>query len=257
MAISKTDMYLGSAILRIAGATTFTEVNRISRDRDLYRVTDAEVLFRVATRDGKSWRFALTRDELDPEGLRTRFVAFVCGASGVVALACDEILSGVRRNARNIEVGISHLGRGRFSLSVAGKPLPRDVHDSEFPNCLFGITSEVQDRESCWPPLAEISLYDNAGRRYTRTHDRLLDLADNLGGMDLPVGYVGVSTIAPDWLVWDESRLQEVEQHIRDDLEFDGFEVSISRESEPADPDRPGSGVPCSEEFRWRVEVLD
>jgi len=60
--------------------------------------------------------------------------------------------------------------------------------------------------------------------------------------------YFELSTYDPHWPRWNKERVIWVEEHIRYDLHFDGYYVSIRRM-------RRSLTGPCTSGFRWKLVI--
>lgn len=103
-----------------------------------------------------------------------------------------------------------------------------------------------------WPPHTKIYCYNRNDEEIARSKRSRLDLADelmlNYSG-DMPrVCFIEVSTKAEGWTTWNSSNVKEIEQHIKYDLEFDGYLVEVHRIS------KAGKTL-CQNPFRWQLEI--
>jgi len=87
-------------------------------------------------------------------------------------------------------------------------------------------------------------------RLWCTTKDRETDLADFLM-FQVPGAYltvdIGLSTKSVRWKNWDEENVQRIEEHIKYDLEFDGYKVTSKRLSQ--------TGISCDQEFLWKLRI--
>lgn len=101
-----------------------------------------------------------------------------------------------------------------------------------------------------WPPKCTLSLYRRGAALGSFTNRRL-DLSDTLmrdhDAAQLTVE-LGIRTDSVRWLCWNEKNLAKVEWLIRYDLGFDGYSVNVQRSVGYV-------GMPCDEEFRWRLRI--
>lgn len=105
------------------------------------------------------------------------------------------------------------------------------------------------DEQYKYPPKMEMKFY-RRGCVWRSTKWRRIDLADFLM-LSWPAASLsvtmGLTTSSVRWRVWDEKRLSSIENLVKYDLDFDGYNISMKRITE--------LGAPCSEEFLWRVRI--
>lgn len=101
------------------------------------------------------------------------------------------------------------------------------------------------------PPKSLIAFYNGRGKLLFDASRRMVDLSDTLM-LHWPYAsrtiYIGLSTRALRWKVWDEAALSNIENAIREDLNFDYYYVHVSRHSAPR-------RRPCSTEFVWKLLI--
>ncbi|VTU42555.1 hypothetical protein H6P1_00220 (plasmid) [Variovorax sp. PBL-H6] len=104
-----------------------------------------------------------------------------------------------------------------------------------------------------WPSRSTLNFTDGRGRPLHTSTNRRFDLSDGLMAhwpRASRIVYLGVSTKSPSWVTWTEEALREIERHIRYDLGFDGYGVTLTRLT----PQRRRA-QPCSTEFRWKLRI--
>jgi len=102
-----------------------------------------------------------------------------------------------------------------------------------------------------WPAGSRLRFYDSRGRLRSSYLNRRLDMADTLM-LNWPrptrIVHFGLSRTGTDGGYWTEDEVLRMEERIRYDLNFDGYQVTIYRE-------RPLDTVPLSEEFHWTLRI--
>lgn len=103
-----------------------------------------------------------------------------------------------------------------------------------------------------WPPHSKIICYDEEEAVIAESKRSRIDLADSLmliySGAEPLECTIEVSTKSNDWGTWNTENVRKIESHIRDDLEFDGYQVEIHRLS------KPGKTL-CSKPFSWNLRI--
>lgn len=102
-----------------------------------------------------------------------------------------------------------------------------------------------------WPKKARLAFYNGRGKCLWRSLNRKLDLADELMLWWTPRSrtvYFGLAVAYPTWGKWDSAHVAGIEDHIRYDLGFDGYWVTITR-------CKTKLGNACTEEFRWKLVI--
>lgn len=105
-----------------------------------------------------------------------------------------------------------------------------------------------------WPPKCVLTFSDGRGKVWLQTTDRAYDLADRLmlsHPHSTRVVHLSVSTESEKWDHWTEENVGKVEEHIRYDLEFDGYSVRLRRLSKVS---RTGPSA-CWVPFQWRLSI--
>ncbi|MCK7544878.1 hypothetical protein MLC59_11970 [Marinobacter bryozoorum] len=59
---------------------------------------------------------------------------------------------------------------------------------------------------------------------------------------------IEVSTKSNKWTTWNSKNVKKIEEHIKYDLEYDGYQVILERVS------KPGKTL-CSKPFTWKLEI--
>ena len=118
----------------------------------------------------------------------------------------------------------------------------------------IGDTQRREMEDCSWPPLSRLNFYRNPPELIFSSEDRTLDLADNLmRWVDNAEIYFGLITFSHLWENWTEENVQKVEELIKYDLEFDGYNVVIQRITNASDQE--GIHRPCRSEFLWKLNI--
>lgn len=102
-----------------------------------------------------------------------------------------------------------------------------------------------------WPPHSTIVCRDADQKVLARSSRSRLDLSDSLmhGDIDEIVECtIDVSVAAEPWTTWKRENVEKIERHIAYDLNFDAYEVQITRVS------TPGRTL-CSKPFTWSLKI--
>jgi hypothetical protein len=102
-----------------------------------------------------------------------------------------------------------------------------------------------------WPPRPTFFFYSTRGTELFSTSDTHLDLADSLmldWSRKSRKLILGINAAGSSWPTWTEARLKHVEKHIKYDLNFDGYSVSIQRLT-------LRRWQPCTKEFQWKLAI--
>jgi len=117
------------------------------------------------------------------------------------------------------------------------------------------VVSEGQiGRAYMWPPRCRISFYNGRNKLLWSSSRRNLDLSDTLM-LDWPHASrrvtLGMSSQsrAACWHAWTEENVANLEYVIRHDLTYDGYRLGLVRLT--------NVGIPCSDEFRWALRIVD
>lgn len=101
-----------------------------------------------------------------------------------------------------------------------------------------------------WPAMARLAFYNARGKVRLTSKDRRLDLSDTLMmKKNYRTIYMGVASLSPKWISWNEDNVKKIEDQIEYDLTFDGYRVRIERFAGPSD------AIPCTQEFRWKLII--
>ena len=103
-----------------------------------------------------------------------------------------------------------------------------------------------------WPTHSKIKCFNMNGDEIATSKRSRLDLADSLmlhyHNAKPKLCLIEVSTNSKKWGTWNKKNVIKIEDHIRYDLQFDGYDVVIKRVS------TPGKTL-CSKPFRWELEI--
>lgn len=103
-----------------------------------------------------------------------------------------------------------------------------------------------------WPPHSKIKCFNSDSEEVSISKRSRLDLADTLMlyyyEEHPKTCFIEVSTKSELWRSWNSENIAKVEEHIRYDLEFDGYEVEIERVNKP-------SKALCRKPFRWKLII--
>ncbi len=112
------------------------------------------------------------------------------------------------------------------------------------------LQETTRSDEYRWPPRVRLTFLDHERVRMFCSTDRDFDLSDNLMRIwvDTPLTvFFRLATSSTKWIKWDEKALNVIEELIEYDLNFDAFDVGLTRMGK--------IGSPCAEEFEWRLNV--
>ena len=111
-------------------------------------------------------------------------------------------------------------------------------------------TSLTRTNPFLWPAMARLAFYNARGKERFTSKDRKLDLSDALMmKKNYRTIYMGVASLSPKWISWNEENVKTIEDQIEYDLTFDGYRVRIERLARPSDT------IPCTQEFRWKLII--
>lgn len=116
------------------------------------------------------------------------------------------------------------------------------------------LRDHMAERSSLhWPALPHLLASTWRGKVIFDTLDRDLDLSDRLM-LYWPKAsrtvYLAVSTKSKDWRRWDEQSLSIVENHVRYDLRFESYSVTVRRVT--VQPRQPPL---CTTAFHWQLRI--
>jgi hypothetical protein len=103
-----------------------------------------------------------------------------------------------------------------------------------------------------WPPKSEILFTNGRGKELFKTNDREYDLSDNLMGYWPRASrtiYMNLKSKSIKWESWSVSNLKFIENLIKYDLNFDAYQVSITKKSVV--------GGKCTEYFCWKLKITN
>ena len=259
MKIHNKDFYYGVALTQIAEYPTFTSINKVTEKDGLYQINrDKRVLIKYSTSDSDEWRFSFRKDDL--EALHSFdyevFCVLVCSDDTICLLSNEditELLDGSVDSTQWVSVTYPYAGQMRVRGSQGD--LSHTVAHNAFPKEIFGEVKE----DFSWPPYSKLNFYRNPPGLMISSEDRRLDLSDTLtNSVTFEQGrtvYLGVSTISHTWDVWDEETIKKIEEKIRYDLEFDGFNVEIERITNAKEPKISIENINCDNEFLWKLDI--
>jgi hypothetical protein len=257
MKLRTADLYYGAVLNRIAAFPILTEVHQVGH-HGYYEINgEQRLLVKYSVTPGPVWRFTFGPGEKavlpDSDGYET-WVALVCGTAGICSLNLEnlrEIVDLDSTTAPRVSVGISP---GR-SMKVTGALGQLSVRQNAFPADMLAAGREP--RQFSLPPLCQLRVYHSTRGLAYVTEDPFFDFADHLTrnvGRRPKVVYIGLLTRSPDWHEWTAANLQRVENAIRHDFAFDGYDVRIERVSPEREEGR--QMVPlCSSEFIWTLAI--
>lgn len=102
-----------------------------------------------------------------------------------------------------------------------------------------------------WPPHSKIVCRNMDQQVIAKSSRSRLDLSDSLMlglAPEILECTIEVSVRADSWTTWKNENVEKVERHIAYDLNFDAYEVDISRIS------APGRTL-CSKPFTWQLKI--
>ena len=259
MKIKQQDWEYGAVLHQIVMHPVFTAINKASDKAGLYLINKSTtLLIKCSNDDGPTWSFAFTQEDIDAVVSTYGHVALNCGSQSICLLDADQLESLVdpsATRAQSIKVSFN----SNESMRVSGPlgKLARTVPHNAFPAEIFGRIT-AQQEPYAWPELSQLTFYRAPPQRLFRSVNRMLDLADKIGpsGSENPkVVYMGLSTYSHKWPVWNEEALKAVEEHVKYDLNFDGYRVTVERHTPAVDPITKRKDRPCADEFVWKLTI--
>lgn len=252
MKIQNKDIYYGIALTQIVEYPTFTSINKISGKDGLFLINDYKrILIKYSTSEDDKWRFTFIKDDLITTLFYEKYYVLVCGLQAVCILTYDDVAEILKIDSEKSQwVNVELSGKGRMRVWGAFGELSHKVSNSDFPQNIFG--DGRHEEEYLWPPLSRINLYYNEPNLIYSSTERTLDLADDLA-YNVDEDYsrtviFGLSTLSSLWTKWDDLNLEKIEERIRYQFEFDGYEVDIERITEDYE-------LPGHKEFLWRLHI--
>lgn len=257
MKLRTADLYYGAVLNRIAAFPVLTEVHQVGQG-GYYEINGQQrLLVKYSVASGPVWCFRFRQGEQavlsDSDGYET-WVALVCGTAGICSLNLEhlrEIVDLDTTSSPKVSVSISP---GR-SMKVIGAMGQLSIRRNAFPADM--LVAGREPKQFSLPPLCQLRVYQSTqGLAYT-TEDPFFDFADHLArdvGRRPKVIYVGLLTRSPNWREWTTFNLLRVENAIRYDFAFDGYDARIDRVS--PELEEGGHLVPlCSSEFIWKLAI--
>jgi hypothetical protein len=261
MKIQNKDFYHGVVLTQIAEYPTFSSINKVTEKEGLYQLNnDKRILIKYSTSDEGEWRFTFSRNDLESIDHHYEFfIILVCGGSSICLLSSEDIEELLDTDADSSQwISIDYLDGEQIRVKGSLGDLSHTVAHNAFPKNLLGAVSKAQEVYS-WPPLSKLNFYKQPPKLILSSEDRMLDLADrlayNVSFKEDTTVYLGLTTISHLWEAWTEENLRKVEELIKYDLGFDGFNVEIERITDVICPYTKKQDIPCNEEFVWKLNI--
>ena len=267
MKIKDQDFYHGVVLTQIAEYPIFTSINKTTRKAGLYQINeDKHILIKYSTSGENEWRFTFRKNDLEElyETFSLRddcHVVLVCSERTICLLTSEdmeEILELDADTDRSQWISVSCTDGRQMKVKGSQGDLSHTVAHNSFPTKLFTEIAEY----FAWPPFSRLNFYRNSPIKIKSTksqqlifssEDRMLDLADNLmRNVDSAEIYFGLVTFSHLWEDWTEKNVQRIEELIKYDLEFDGYNVAIQRITNVS---RSRGDTPCHSEFVWKLNI--
>lgn len=260
MKLTTADLYYGAVLNRIAAFPVLTEVHQVGRN-GYYEINgEQRLLVKYSVASGPTWRFSFNVDEmglLASGGGYDTWLTLVCGTAGICLLSLDQLLEVIDLDSAEPQRVSVSVAPGH-SMKVVGTlgPAQYRVRKNAFPADMLIAGREA--KQFSWPPLCQIRVYRSTQGLAFMTEDPFFDFADRLAhdvGRRPKVAYVGMLTRSPDWHEWTPQNLKRVENAIRDDLAFDGFDVHIERVTPLLEGKARKLAPLCASEFLWKLTI--
>ncbi len=269
MKIQDKDFYYGVALAQIADYPTFTSINRVTEKDGLYQINDdIRILIKYSTADNGEWRFTFRKDDFEELHYYECFIVLICSGNTICLLSHEDINEILDTNIDASQwVSVTYPDKGQMRVNGSLGPLSHTVAHNAFPREILGTVIKKQE-EISWPPFSKLNFYWQPPSLIFSSEDRRLDLVDDLdrvlGLFDLldsvtsekdVTVYFGLTTISHIWDAWTDVNLEKIENHIKYDLEFDGFNVEIERITDVICPQTKKQDIPCNTEFLWKLKI--
>lgn len=258
MKIKPHDWEYGAVLHQIVMHPVFTAINKPSDKAGLYLINKRDtLLIKCSNDDGPTWSFGFTHEDIDTVYSAGGHVALKCGNQTVCLLDADQLVTVADPDAKQVQV-VKVSFNSNESMRVSGPlgKLGRTVAHNAFPADIFGRITASQEPYA-WPELAQLTFHSSPPEQTFRSVDRMLDLSDTIApnSFETKIVYMGVSSLSHKWPVWNEERLQAVENQIKYDLSFDGFRVKVERHTSAINPYTRKKDRPCLDEFVWKLTI--
>jgi hypothetical protein len=261
MKIQDKDFYYGVVLTQIAEHPTFTSINKVTEKNGVYQINDVKrILIKYSTADDREWRFTFRKDDFEEINDYECYFVLVCSSYTICLLSSEDIGIILDTNTDSPQwISVNYPEGGQMRVKGSLGELPHAVAHSAFPKNLFeGATTKGQEN-FLWPPFSKLNFYRNPPTLIFSSEDRKLDLADSLTGNvnfeNKVTIYFGLTTISHIWEAWTEANLEKVEEQIKYDIEFDGFDVEIERATDAICPYTKKQDIPCRNEFLWKLTI--
>ncbi|CAA9889553.1 conserved hypothetical protein [Candidatus Methylobacter favarea] len=252
MRIRDIDIYHGVVLRQIAAYPTFTSINNATNRNGFYQINgDKRILIKYSTAEANEWQFTFCNDDFEELTHYESFIVLVCGTYTICLLSIDSIQEILDMDDDSPKwIRITYINDSCMHVRGPLGDLPDTIKHDAFPQGLFGAVTAEQEAYA-WPPFSKLNCYSQPPELILSSKNRMLDLADNLTDEvnfeEDAIVYLGLSTISHLWDAWTEENLIIIENLIRYDLEFDGFNVEIERVTD--------QGMLCDQEFLWELNI--
>jgi hypothetical protein len=261
MKIKDKDFYYGVVLAQIAEYPEFTSINKIFEKDGLYQINDDKrILIKFSTKeDCNDWRFSFRKDDFKDQYDYEQFTVLVCAGYTICILSSNEIEEVLNTRSKSIQwISVSYPENGQMRVKGSSGILQHTVPHNAFPRKMFvDITKEME--KYAWPPLSKLKFYKQPPELFLSSENRILHLSDKITYTakyeERKLVYFGLSTISHHWKLWSKINLKKIEDRIKYDLEFDGFNVDIERITDARYPGTNRHVMPCSEEFVWKLFI--
>jgi hypothetical protein len=257
--IKQQDWEYGAVLHQIVMHPVFTAINKVTDKAGLYLINKRNpLLIKCSNDEGPTWSFALSHEDISAIVYPSGHLALNCGSQTVCLLDYEQVETIVDPDATQVQVIKVGFNRNE-SMRVVGPrgKLGRTVPHNAFPSEIFGRVDQKREAYA-WPELSRLQFYRAAPEPMFTSMNRLLDLSDSIGPASVAtptIVYMGVSSISHKWPVWNEDRLQAIENQIKYDLSFDGYKVKVQRHTPAIDPVTKKKDRPCADEFVWKLTI--
>ena len=267
MKIRDRDFYYGVVLAQIAEYPIFTSINKTTRKDGLYQINeDKHILIKYSISVENEWRFTFRKSDLDElyDTLRLHddcYVILVCSERTICLLTSEDIEEILELDAdtnRSQWISVSCADGRQMKVKGSRGDLSHAVAHNSFPTKLF---PEIKE-DFAWPPFSRLNFYRRSPVKIKSaqsqqlilsSEDRMLDLADNLmRNVDSAEIYFGLVTFSHLWEDWTEKNVRRIEELIKYDLEFDGYNVEIQRITNVS---KSRGDTPCHSQFVWKLNI--